>query len=154
MGGASLLPTMMGVLMQCSGGLDTGNVLAPAEDSDAADTDDTAHAQRDAQLATDRDALRKLYEAELTRIHSRPILEQPVEDFETLFTLYCQSGGGSVESCTCAWPVLVSVSQSSAVPYLASRSEGDDVFTRLPRDDFYAGLDGLGAFSDLRGICD
>lgn len=145
--GAELLEPMMGVLILCASGQ---NPLPETSGTSEAETDAQSE---DASIEEDRATLDARYEAELERIHTRPIMEWPIDEFEALFTFYCRKGGGTSESCSCAWEVLRKTSESSAVPYLASRSEGDDVFQRLTRDDFYSGLDGLGRFNTVRDQC-
>lgn len=75
--------------------------------------------------------IRAQYEMELARIHSRDINDWDVADFEPLYRLYCESGGSSAQECACAWPLLADLSTYNAIPYLASRSEGDDVQERV-----------------------
>jgi hypothetical protein len=98
-------------------------------------------------------ALRADYEAELGRIHSRPIDEWAVADFEPLFMLYCQSGGGTIKSCGCAWPILSELSTYNAVAYFASRSEGDDLRDRVSSADASSVYFTHQIFNERRAIC-
>lgn len=98
--------------------------------------------------------LRAAYAVELERIHSRPIDAWTVSDFEPLFDLYCRSGGGDPTECACAWPILADLSTFNAIPYLASRSEGDDARQRLSSADFSAALFTLREFNDRRAVCE
>ena len=100
------------------------------------------------------DALKAEYEAELSRIHAAGPLTLDVSAFETLFTLYCMSGSGSAPECACAWDALAEAAVTPEVAYLASRSEGDDVLTYVPREKLYPAIDGLGAYYDVRARCD
>ena len=126
----------------------------------ASEREDTKQAERaeqdaaDARAATARAALRDSYEAELKRIHSRPIPEWHIAEFERLFDLYCRMGGGTDAACDCGWDKVAALSRSYALPYLASRSEGDDVFERLSQADVYGTIPALSLLNEQRAECD
>lgn len=117
-------------------------------------------AEQDAIVVTEsralinRAALSAEYEAELARIHSRDITDWAVDDFAPLFDLYCRTGGGTEASCACAWPILAELSKYNAVPYMASRSPGDDITTRLSAADYSAAPFTLSLFNERRAVCD
>lgn len=108
----------------------------------------------DARAADAQKALRSAHEAELDRIHSRPLPEWDVAEFETLFGLYCRMGGATEASCNCGWGRVTDLARTYALPYLASRSEGDDVLERLSSADFYGTLPALSFLNEQRAQCD
>ncbi len=113
-----------------------------------------AIAAKENRAQINRAALYAEYEAELARIHGRDITAWAVDDFVPLFDLYCRSGGRTEASCACAWPILADLSKYNAVPYMASRSPGDDVTTRLSAADYSAAFFTLSLFNERRAVCD
>ncbi len=113
-----------------------------------------AQQAKDARAAEMREALRAQYDAEFARLHSRSIPEWPIAEFETLFTLYCQMGGNSDAACACGWDQVTDLAISYALPYLASRSEGDDVLEHISQADLYGTYPALSLLSERRAVCD
>ncbi|UWR80521.1 hypothetical protein K4K97_00850 [Phaeobacter inhibens] len=110
--------------------------------------------ERDQRAQANRAALRDAYEAELTRIHARPIDDWPVAEFETLFVTYCQMEGGTPESCACAWPLLEELSTYNAVAYFASRNVGDDARERVSAADGSSVYFTHQIFNEHRAVCE
>ncbi|MGR3676774.1 MAG: hypothetical protein ACU0AZ_02145 [Paracoccaceae bacterium] len=111
-------------------------------------------AQRDARAQTNRAALSDDYEAELERIHGRAIDDWPIAEFETLFITYCQMQGGTAKSCSCSWPILQELSTYNASAYFASRSEGDDMMSRVSAADASSVYFTHHIFNDRRADCE
>jgi len=127
-------------------------VLDRRDDEKQADAQ--AQAATNARAAQARSELTEAYETELARIHSQPIPDWPIAEFETLFDTYCLKGGESEASCSCSWGVVTELAMSYALPYLASRSEGDDVLERLPPADVYGTIPALSLLNERREKCD
>lgn len=113
-----------------------------------------AIAATESRADINRSALSADYEAELARIHGRDITAWEIDDFASLFDLYCRSGGGTEASCACAWPILAGLSKYNAVPYMASRSPGDDISSRLSAADYSAAPFTRSLFNERRAVCD
>ena len=111
-------------------------------------------AQQDGNAELNRAALRDDHEAELDRIHTRPIDAWPVAEFETLYVTYCQMGGGTEARCTCEWPILEELSTYNASAYFASRSEGDDMMSRVSAADASSVYFTHQIFNERRAVCE
>ena len=94
--------------------------------------EEAARAAREQRAIQNSIALRASYDQELSRIHRWPIEAWEVEDFASLFGLYCQMGGGRPKECECGWPIAKRWANGRQnFVYLASRDTGDDVTERV-----------------------
>lgn len=145
MSAARLLQGMTGVLLKCA----TESLSAlPTQQADR----EAANIEIGQEHIT-RASGKANYEAELLHIHSQDITSWSEPELETLFKSYCQLGSGG-QRCDCEWPLLAASNYPSATVYLASRSEGDDVLQRIPREQFNSALTSLYKFNDQRAACD
>jgi hypothetical protein len=113
-----------------------------------------AQADKDARATQARATLRAEYEASLAQIHSRTIAEWAMTDLRPTFILYCKMGGASDAACACGWDKTAELAHSNVLPYLASRSEGDDILEYLTPGEFYAVRQSIGLLNERRALCD